>query len=232
MAASRRSSWRSLLGCRFSGGILGPNPHRLAFRHVPLLVTADALIDGSGSAPMRPGALLLEGDRIVGVGPHLAPPPNAERLHLAGATILPGLIDCHVHVSDEGLPDAGVRDPDPPALRVLRMAEHARRTLAAGFTAVRDMGGRDHLEFGLRRAAAEGIIQTPRLVLAGKIVSMTTPGASSWRGMYREADGPWDVVKAVREQVAAGADVIKVMATGAVLAPAHERPGVAHFTTD
>src|SRR2546428_1523731 len=61
---------------------------------------------------------------------------------------------------------------------------------------------------------------------------MTTPGASSWPGMYRQADGVWDVVKAVREQVAAGADVIKIMATGAVLAPAHERPGVAQFATD
>ena len=197
-----------------------------------LLVTADALIDGSGSAPLRPGALLLQGDRIVAIGAHIEPPPNVERLHVTGATILPGLIDCHVHLSDEGLPDASARDRDPPALRVLRMADQARRTLAAGFTTVRDVGGRDHLEFGLRQAAAEGIIQTPRLVLAGKIVSMTTPGASSWPGMYRQADGVWDVVKAVREQVAAGADVIKIMATGAVLAPAHERPGVAQFTTD
>jgi imidazolonepropionase-like amidohydrolase len=199
---------------------------------VRLLISADALIDGSGSAPMRPGALLLEGDRIVGVGAHVETPPDTERLEFAGATILPGLIDCHVHLSDEGLPDASARDRDPPALRVLRMAEHARRTLAAGITTVRDLGGRDHLEFGLRRAASEGIIQTPRLVLAGKIVSMTTAGASSWHGMYRQADGPWDVVKAVREQVAAGADVIKIMATGAVLAPAHERPGLAQFTTD
>src|SRR2546428_10746485 len=119
MVASGRLTWRSLLGCRFSGGILGPTAHRLAFRRVPLLVTADALIDGSGSAPIRPGALLLEGDRIVGVGPHLAPPPNAERLHLAGASILPWLIGCHVHLSDEWLPYAGPPDPDPPALRVL-----------------------------------------------------------------------------------------------------------------
>jgi imidazolonepropionase-like amidohydrolase len=66
--------------------------------------------------------------------------------------------------------------------------------------------------------------------LAGKIVSQTTAGARMWRGMYREADGPWDVVKAVREQVAAGADVIKLMATGAVLAPAHERPGAAQLS--
>jgi imidazolonepropionase-like amidohydrolase len=112
------------------------------------------------------------------------------------------------------------------------MAEHARRTLAAGFTTVRDVGGRDHLEFALRRAAKEGLVRTPRLILAGKIVSMTTAGASSWPGMYRQADGVNEVVKAVREQVAAGADVIKVMATGAVLAPGHERPTSAQFTRE
>jgi imidazolonepropionase-like amidohydrolase len=112
------------------------------------------------------------------------------------------------------------------------MAERARRTLMAGFTTVRDAGGRDHLEFALRRAAQEGLIRTPRLVLAGKIVSMTTAGASSWPGMYRQADGMGEVVKAVREQVAAGADVIKIMATGAVLAPGHERPTSAQFTSE
>jgi imidazolonepropionase-like amidohydrolase len=110
------------------------------------------------------------------------------------------------------------------------MADHALRTLRAGFTTVRDVGGRDHLEFGLRRAAAEGLVQSPRLVLAGKVISATTAGASSWTGMYRQADGPQQVTKAVREQVAAGADVIKLMATGAVLAPGHERPGAAQLT--
>ncbi|TMD61794.1 MAG: amidohydrolase family protein [Chloroflexi bacterium] len=196
-----------------------------------LLLTAASLFDGTGSPPLRPGAVLVDGDRIKAIGKRIDAPADATRIDLPGATMLPGLIDCHVHLSDAGLPDATVQDQDPPSLRTLRMADHARRTLEAGFTTVRDVGGRDHLEFGLRRAAALGLVRTPRLVLAGKIVSMTTPGAASWRGMYRQADGVWDVVKAVREQVAAGADVIKVMATGAVLAAGHERPGVAQFTT-
>ena len=197
---------------------------------MPILITADALIDGSG-AVHRPGALLLEGDRIVAVGDRVAAPSGAEHMHFEGATILPGLIDCHVHLSDGGLPDATVQDRDPPALRSLRIAEHARRTLAAGFTTVRDVGGRDHLEFGFRRAVAEGLARAPRLVLAGKVISITTAGASAWLGMYRQADGPQELVKAVREQVAAGADVIKLMATGAVLAPGHERPGAAQLTS-
>jgi imidazolonepropionase-like amidohydrolase len=197
-----------------------------------VLVSAGALIDGSGGAPLRPGAVLIEGDRIRAVGARIDAPADAERIDVPNATITPGLIDCHVHLSDAGLADASVQDHDPSALRILRMAEHARRTLMAGFTAVRDAGGRDHLEFALRRAAQEGLVRTPRLVLAGKIVSMTTAGASSWPGMYRQADGVSEVVKAVREQVAAGADVIKIMATGAVLSPGHERPTVAQFTRE
>jgi imidazolonepropionase-like amidohydrolase len=197
-----------------------------------ILITAGALIDGSGEAARRPGAVLIEGDRIGAVGTRIDAPTDAERIDLPNATITPGLIDCHIHLSDAGLADASVQDHDPSGLRILRMAEHARRTLMAGFTTVRDAGGRDHLEFALRRAAHEGLTRTPRLVLAGKIVSMTTAGASWWPGMYRQADGVSDVVKAVREQVAAGADVIKIMATGAVLSPGHERPTSAQFTRE
>jgi imidazolonepropionase-like amidohydrolase len=197
-----------------------------------ILISAGALIDGTGAPPLRPGAVLIRGDRIHSTGARIAAPPDAIWLDVPDGTITPGLIDCHVHLSDAGLADASVQDRDPPGLRVLRMADHARRTLMAGFTTVRDVGGRDHLEFALRRAAQEGLIQTPRLVLAGKIVSTTTAGASSWPGMYRQADGANEVVKAVREQVAAGADVIKIMATGAVLAPGHERPTSAQFTRE
>jgi imidazolonepropionase-like amidohydrolase len=197
-----------------------------------VLISAGALIDGTGAAPLRPGAVLIEGDRIRSVGSRIDASADVARFDAPDGTITPGLIDCHVHLSDAGLADASAQDRDPAGLRVLRMADHARRTLTAGFTTVRDVGGRDHLEFGLRRAAQEGLVRTPRLVLAGKIVSMTTAGASSWAGMYRQADGAREVIKAVREQAAAGADVIKIMATGAVLAPGHERPTSAQFTRD
>src|SRR4051812_10032068 len=188
-----------------------------------LLITADRLFDGD--ARVVPARLLIDGDRVVAVGAEAQPPSGASEVAFGGATILPGLIDCHVHLADEGLPDGTVRDGESIALRTLRMADHARRTLEAGFTSVRDVGGRDHIEFGVRDAARKALIRAPRMTLAGKIVSQTTAGARMWRGMYREADGEWDVVRAVREQVAAGADVIKLMATGTVLAPGHERPG-------
>src|SRR5438046_1016008 len=98
----------------------------------PLHLTAAALIDGTGGPPLRPGALLIDGERIVAVGRRVRAPAGARTINYDGATILPGLIDCHVHLSDAGLPDATVQDRDPPSLRVLRMAEHARRTLLAG----------------------------------------------------------------------------------------------------
>jgi len=193
-----------------------------------LLITAARLFDGT--ALLRPARVLIDGERIVSVGGEARAPEGISTLDFPDATILPGLIDCHVHLADEGLPDGTVRDAEPVALRTLRMADHARRTLEAGITTVRDVGGRDHIEFGMRAAARAGLIRAPRLRLAGKIVSQTTAGARMWRGMYREADGPWDVVKAVREQVAAGADLIKLMATGAVLAPGHERPAAAQLS--
>ena len=193
-----------------------------------MLLTADRLFDGDST--IRPARVLIEDDRIVALGSDARASSDLAEIAFAGATILPGLIDCHVHLADEGLPDGTVRDAESPALRTLRMADHARRTLEAGFTSVRDVGGRDHIEFGVRDAARQGLIRAPRLTLAGKIVSQTTAGAKMWRGMYREADGEWDVVRAVREQVAAGASVIKLMATGAVLSPGHERPGAAQLS--
>jgi imidazolonepropionase-like amidohydrolase len=198
-------------------------------RDRPILLRADRLVDGTGAAAVLPAAILIEGGHIRKAGAGEGIPDGAERLDFPGCTILPGLIDCHVHLSDAGLPDPETANGEEDAVRLLRIAQHARRTLEAGITTVRDVGGRHHLEFGFRRAVAAGLAVSPRLVLCGQIISMTTPGAAMWRGMYREADGPWEVAKAVREQVKAGADAIKVMATGAVLSPANERPGQAQY---
>ncbi len=197
---------------------------------MPLIfVTAARLVDGRGGPPIEPGRVLMEGDLIRAVGAGLEPPAGARRYDFPDATILPGLIDCHVHLADVGTADPKDSADEDDAVRVLRLAQHAASTLRAGVTTVRDVGGRHHLEFGFRRGVESGLAIAPRLVLCGKIVSMTTPGADMWPGMYRQADGPWEVAKAVREQVKAGADAIKVMATGAIMAPANERPGQAQY---
>jgi imidazolonepropionase-like amidohydrolase len=100
--------------------------------------------------------------------------------------------------------------------------------LAAGITTIRDVGGRHHLEFSLRKAVEAGMFAAPRMSLAGKLLSITTTGTEWYDGMYREADGVDEVRKAAREQLKAGADLIKVLATGAVLSPG-EKPGAATF---
>ncbi|MGZ3609538.1 MAG: metal-dependent hydrolase family protein [Ktedonobacteraceae bacterium] len=120
---------------------------------------------------------------------------------------------------------------EPPGLALLRAAYHVRCTLEAGITTIRDLGGQEHMEFALREAIAEGYCSGPRMVLAGKLLSMTSAGADAFRGMYREADGADEVRKAAREQLKAGADVIKVMATGAVMTPG-EQPGASQFTLE
>jgi imidazolonepropionase-like amidohydrolase len=114
------------------------------------------------------------------------------------------------------------------AVTAIKAAVRARQTLAAGVTTVRDLGGRDYCEIGLRRAIQDGLIQGPRILAAGRPVCMTG-GHGHW--LAREADGPDDVRKAVREQLKAGADVIKIIATGGVLTPGVE-PGSPQLTLD
>jgi imidazolonepropionase-like amidohydrolase len=156
---------------------------------------------------------------------------DVEIYALPGMTLLPGLIDCHVHIFADAGPEGRINPNESSGLALLRAAYHARNTLEAGITTIRDLGGQEHMEFALRQAIAAGYCSGPRLVLAGKLLSMTSAGAGAFPGMYREADGADEVRKAAREQLKAGADVIKVMATGAVMTPG-EQPGASQFTLE
>jgi imidazolonepropionase-like amidohydrolase len=139
-------------------------------------------------------------------------------LDCRGRWIIPGLIDCHVHlVSSGAADDLNVARNDPPPLRMLRMAEHARRTLAAGFTTVRDLGAPHQLNIHLARAVADGLVDGPRILAAGLGVTMT--GGHGHGFIAIEADGPDEVRKAVRSQLKAGATAVKLFASGGVLTP-------------
>ncbi len=199
-----------------------------------ILLQNVTLIDGTGSEP-RPGLdVLVTANRIRALGKSGSisiDHQNTDIYPLHGMTLLPGLIDCHVHIfADAGL-DGRINPDELPGLALLRAAYHVRTTLEAGITTIRDLGGQEHMEFALRQAIAAGYCIGPRLVLAGKLLSMTSAGADAFRGMYREADGVDEVRKAAREQLKAGADVIKVMATGAVMTPG-EQPGASQFTIE
>lgn len=187
-----------------------------------VLYRADALIDGTGAPPVTPGAVLVEGDTIVAVGTAAAAAPgDARTVALPGCTLLPGLIDAHLHLdgwrtmnrTDWVLMDDG--------LRAIRAAVDAARILAVGFTSARDMGS--VAAVSLKRAIDAGEVPGPRLQVAVKGIYQTGgQGDRGWlpedlvraRESCRLADGPDDCRRAVRELARAGADVIKIAASG------------------
>jgi imidazolonepropionase-like amidohydrolase len=176
------------------------------------------LIDGRGSSRERMTVLIQEGQiAAVGTDREMSVPRGAETPNIRGMTVLPGLIDCHVHLCLGAEADV-VRtiEREAPALTTLKASQFARQTLEAGFTTVRDVGCRDHSIFALEHAIADDLLPGPRVVAAGLAICMTGGHA---RFIGREADGPVEVVRAVREQLAAGADVIKFIASGGVLTP-------------
>jgi imidazolonepropionase-like amidohydrolase len=183
----------------------------IAIRHIRIL-------DGRGHKLER-GTLVIDGDRIVAIGPDqtVRVPKGAQRVDGRGLTVLPGLIDCHVHfcLGAEADVVAAVEE-ESTAVTLLKAAELARRTLHAGFTTVRDVGFRDHAVFALKRAIEAGLTPGPRILAAGLAICM--PGGHA-RFIGREADGVEAVRAAVRDQLAAGAEVIKVIASGGVLTP-------------
>jgi len=184
---------------------------KLAFRHA-------RVIDGLGRARER-ATLLVQDDRIATIGDdrEVTVPRGARVIDARGMTVLPGLIDCHVHLCLGGDADVlrAIREEDP-ALTLLKAARSARTTLESGFTTVRDLGFRDHSIFSLKQAIQDGLLPGPRILAAGLVVCMTGGHA---RFIGREADGPVEVVAAVREQLARGAEVIKFIASGGVLTP-------------
>lgn len=188
------------------------------------LILWDArLIDGCGGPPVDHAVVRARGGRITAievVGERTKP---AGAIDVAGRTLLPGLIDAHVHVmSDtERSPGFGApaplhgEEPRPGALRWFTLAKAARAFLAAGITTVRDVGSPDDEAITLREAIRLGLTDGPRILSSGRIISATAPGGRIFGTMYEEADGPWEMRRAVRRQLRRGADYIKVMATGA-----------------
>ncbi len=176
------------------------------------------IVDGQGRQFER-GALVIEGPRILAVGPdrEIRIPKGAQRIDGRGLTVVPGLIDCHVHFCLGAEADVvAAVEQESSAVTLLKAAELARRTLYAGFTTVRDVGFRDHAVFALKQAIESGLTPGPRILAAGLAICM--PGGHA-RFIGREANGVEAVRSAVLDQLKAGAEVIKVIASGGVLTP-------------
>jgi imidazolonepropionase-like amidohydrolase len=197
---------------------------------VTLAIHRARLIDGTGAA-LDEATLLVRGSQIAAIGPSrtVTIPKGSTRIDGRGLTILPGLIDCHVHLCLGGEPDVvGTVESEPPSYTLLKSARHARMTIEAGFTTVRDVGARDHSIFTLQRAIETGLLAGPRIVGAGLAICMIGGHA---RFIGREVEGPDQVRLAVEDQLAAGAQVIKVIASGGVLTPGTS-PDQAQMTTE
>src|SRR6185437_10151353 len=181
------------------------------------------LIDGTGAPAVDRATVRIEDGRIAEVSADSGAAPPEGAIDLAGRTLLPGLIDAHAHVSSDQSRSPGFGPPPPrkgelPRPRELGyfiLVKAASAMLAAGVTSVRDVGAYDDEAIVLREAVRLGIVEGPRILSCGRIISATAPGGAIFTTMYREADGPDDMRRAVREQLRRGADFIKLMATGA-----------------
>jgi imidazolonepropionase-like amidohydrolase len=187
------------------------------------LLRPAAVFDGQA---LHPGwAVLVEGEKITAAGPaaSLAAPAGARTVELPGLTLLPGLIEGHSHLLLHPYNETSWNDQvlaEPLALRVARATVHAQKTLLAGFTTARDLGseGAGYADVGLKQAIDQGIIPGPRLLVATRALVATGsygPHLAAVEDLpqgAQEADGVDGLVRAVREQISHGADVVKVYA--------------------
>ena len=181
-----------------------------------VLIHADRLIDGSGAAPVIDPVLLVEDGKIgavfEGKAAEGAVPEGARTLHFPGCTVLPGLIDAHVHLNLPGngvTLETAVRETDGVLVATATLS--AVRALQAGITTVRDLGGARATVFEARRAFQLGHGHGARIIACGQPITIT--GGHTWY-LGGEADGPDGLRVKVREMAKLGADYIKVMASG------------------
>ena len=183
------------------------------------------IIDGTGKAPAK-ADMLIEGENILELGNLSC--PDAQVVDLSGKVIMPGIINAHAHILFDGdSPNSiGLLEKDSQAMAALRATKSLKKMLRSGVTFFRDMGGRDYIDVDLRNARNQGIIDGPEFHVSGRVLTMT--GGHIWT-LGRQCDGPDEVRKAAREQLRAGVDLIKIVATGGVTSPGME-PGAPQFT--
>ncbi len=199
--------------------------------HHAILLRAARLFDSTSDHAIAHGEVLVENGRIVRAGAAQPVPAGAEVVDLGDATLLPGFIDCHTHLSFEStenwLSDFYDQLMRFPAEQAHYAARYARRTLEAGFTTVRDVGSGNYIDLGLRNAIAAGVTPGPRMLVAVHAIGSTgghVDGTPYPPELIKPAgpvdgicNGPDECRAAVRFQIKYGADVIKFMPSGGVL---------------
>src|SRR5947209_12100078 len=210
-------------------------------------IRAGHLFDGTGDKTRENMVIVVVGERIQKVSPaaEVSIPAGATVVDLSHATVLPGLIDCHTHLGARADRYDEINNfKDTPFNRAFAATVHARKTLEAGFTSVRDVGSLPFLAVDLRNSINEGLIPGPLIVASGPGISITGghgdlnnfspqtrvmmfPGERD----FRIADGVDQIRHVVRAQVKYGVDVIKILSTGGVLSKG-DSPGAPQFTFD
>src|SRR6201993_3157153 len=209
----------------------------------PVVLKAARMFDGKSNALVQNAVVIVQGDRIVDVGSNLAVPGDAQVIDLGDATLSPGFMDAHTHLTLDYSGDYNVRRLKEVDLNVSEQAiiatVHARATVEAGFTTVRDLGSRfvgsrEFVDVALRNSINKGLIAGPRMLVATKGIGATGGHFDPTNGFRdflfrRESDftdgianGPDEIRKAVRFEVKNGADVIKAAVSGGVLSLADE----------
>jgi imidazolonepropionase-like amidohydrolase len=204
-----------------SFAIAGP---AMAAEPPAILLRPAQVFDGVDPRPHVGWEVLIDAGKIVSVGPKLTAPAGARTIDLPGQTLMPGMIEGHGHLFLHPYNETSWDDQvlhEPLALRTARAVAQARATLMAGFTSERDLGteGAGYADVGLRQAIDQGIVPGPRMSVATRaIVALGAygpkgfePGVAIPQGA-EEVSGVDDIVRAVRSQIAAGADVVKLYA--------------------
>ena len=190
----------------------------------PILLKPAQVFDGVDPHPHPGWSVLVEGDKIAAVGPNVAAPAGAKVIDLPGTTVIPGMIEGHSHLFLHPYDEAKWDDQvlhEPLALRTARAVVSAEKTLMAGFTTERDLGteGAGYADVGLKQAINQGIVPGPRLLVSTK--ANVARGAYGPKGFEpgvkipqgaEEVSGADEMTRAARDQIAAGADVIKMYA--------------------
>jgi len=191
-----------------------------------IAIKAGKLIDGMGNAPLENAVVLVDGEKITQVGPAgaVSIPPDAQIIDASGKTVMPGLIDAHVHVnSGGGFQSSAARGlarvTELVEMTTLRSYVLARQDLMAGATTIRDMGAVGYSAVALREAIDSGLVEGPRMRACGQGLSITDGHMDGkWRpgvtvaGRTGVADSPWAFRRATRYQIKMGADCIKINA--------------------
>lgn len=207
-----------------------------------IVIRGGTVIDGTGNEPMEDTSILIEGEKISTIGKKITIPAGAQIIEASGKTVMPGLMDMHVHLGSLFFPLPPGEDSQrlamlktPPTLKMLYGAKFAKDTLEAGFTTLRNLDTADYIS--LKKGIERGLVPGPRLIVSGLVnptgghYDLVYP--STWqRNPMDTADGVWEVRKLTRHLIyRLGADLIKTMASGGTMGEG-EQPWWRNYTVE